>query len=330
MCKSRFIFVAFLTFLIGSFFAYTSYSNQQISNRKIVNFQPEPQIIQEIKTEKVKKFDRNGEEIYWQGTSEGFNIRWTDKDIYVEKDGKTQKLFSTYVDYLFSQQTPKLKSLKIYCSSRISANILSIVGNLMTIEINNMTFCPPEAHPSDEPLWIVVDLNKLENAKFNKPFGNSIKLTDIFSDKDVLEAMLENEEIKQAMNEIDTNYKPKTAIELARWFRIKEETWDSDKVSYYGDTANFARKGQLNENSLSDFSFEKVEDDYVFVNLGLQPVNRSSDLPTLSVKLKIPDKIKHNFESANSKQNGFLSEFSITGYTTKDFEVGLKYRKTTY
>ena len=56
----------------------------------------------------------------------------------------------------------------------------------------------------------------------NKRFGNSIKLTDIFSDKDVLEAMLENEEIKWAKNEIDKNYKPKTAVELALWFRIKD------------------------------------------------------------------------------------------------------------
>lgn len=332
MIKSRSVFIALLTFSIGSLFVYLFYLNSQKSTQEKTEIQPTLPISQETKTEKTKVFDKNGEEVFWQGTSEDFNIRWTDKDIYIEKNGKTQKLFSKYADYIYRKND--LASLKMYCSTSIQGSILSIVGSIMTIQINDSTFCVPSAHPSDEPQWIIVDLNKLNDAKFDKNFGNSLKLTDIFSDKEVLEAMLENEEVTSAINEIDKNYKPKTVIELAHWFRRKEDLLmgSANTVNYGIEAVTFNVKGRLEKNSFYDFSFERIEGDYVFIDIGLQPIGRKSDLPALSLKLKIPDKLRQNLELANSRQQGFLSNqnFGSYPYSIKEFEIGLKYKRENY
>ena len=138
MIKSRSIFIAILTFTVGSLFAYLFYLKPQKSSQEKVEIETSSPITQKTKTEKPKVFDKNGEEILWEGTSEGFHIRWTDKDIYIQKNGKIQKLFSKYADYIYRKND--LASLKMYCSTSISGSILSLVGNIMTIEINDMTY----------------------------------------------------------------------------------------------------------------------------------------------------------------------------------------------
>ena len=52
-------------------------------------------------------------------------------------------------------------------------------------------------------------------------------------------------------------------------------------------------------------------------------------MPTLSLKLKIPDRLKQNLELANSRKKGFLrnQDFGFFPASRKEFEIGLKYKK---
>lgn len=312
MRKSFFYLLTFLlAFVVGSFLVYSLYWKSKENTKVLTVVSPETVALDKLDTSQPanrrKIFDQNGEEIFWQGESGDFKIRWTDKDIYVEKNGKTKNLYTDYGNFLFRKNLRSLKSIDRYCVYSPIANINSLVGNLMSIEIDEMTSCEIEAHPSNKVYWIVFDLNNPSRLKFLNGVPYSLKLTDFFSDKEILDAMLENEEIENVIATIDPNYKPKTYLELIYWFKKKE-------------IVNFEHsEGQLNENSLAAFSFSRIQENYVFVNIGLSAYRHSS---WLELKFRVPEKLKKQLELANSEKDGFLE--STDGFTRKEFEVGKK------
>lgn len=284
------------------------------------------------------------ENLIWQGESGDYQIYWTEKDIYVEKDGQSKKLFTDFTkkyydinfkyETVYSEKLDKIVKTKELnsCLISIDGQIISAVGNYLTLEIEEFFLCGIVQYNTH---WIVFDLENLDKIKFSiNTAGNyaaqvGVKITDIFDDKQILKELLKNIEIKKSIEAIKKDFEPKSTLELLQWFQDKEKQYrnnfDTENKTFAFEDIAFENLNYslLNKRALTEFNFYRIEADKVIVQIALEPHFKQHGLRFIEIELEIPDKLKQQFEQSKLKQKGFLGRELFKNENSKiSFENG--------
>jgi hypothetical protein len=147
---------------------------------------------------------------FWKGNSGGFDIRWTSRDLYVAGKDGAQRIFSDYARTWAKPLLDDQRSGKQKVSDCISFNVLSIVGSLVSIEVDEAIIVTGSGPRDDMKSWIVIDLSKPGSVSQSYEEGGAgtkdVDITELFEKETVADALLSNEVIKRRIRE--TNRSP--------------------------------------------------------------------------------------------------------------------------
>lgn len=346
----KFFFTVFIFIIAFSSSYFLVMQIFQSSNRTENNIVEKSEIEFEIKLPDDRKstaqkiIDQNGEEIIWQGESGDFKVRWTNRDIYVEKNKKTEKLFTTFAknyynlnfkyESIYSERLGKYVKTKRLntCDISINGEIASFVGKYLTLEIEEYFFCGIPQYYSH---WVVFDLENTKRIKFSSikkdsyAIGQGLKLTDLFEDREILQAFLSNDEVKKTISIVEKNFQPKNTFELLKWFQYQDELYwknaGGKKTFEFEDIAfENLDYSSLNTKALTAFAFNRIEDGKIIIQISLEPQYKRHGIIPLELKLNIPDKLREQFELSNSNKSGFLGKdlgvISRSSFSSIEFE----------
>ena len=228
----------------------------------------------------------------WQGESGDLNIRWTEADITATAaDGNV--LFSARAlaeedfkaDFLTEQSLDKDNP----CEYERSFTLLSVVGDIASLEDTQYVNCQSMPHPSVETRFMAIDLAQS---------GQVVKLTDFFTKSGILRALLADAVIKNALKKSGA----KTPATLTMLYEALE--WTNITV------INKECKYRLAEDFLSRFAFHHVKKNKAALRFELPPIAHvcNSTNIQLGFYLPIPSVLKKAFDNAKLGRAGFLME----------------------
>ena len=254
----------------------------------------------------------------WSGESGGFHIQWTTVDLFVQAATRVKKNFGPLVENGFNnfiavqveddQSSEEAKFSN--CLYERYFKLRSVVGTLVSFEDQYVDDCGG-AHPSADTRFTTIDLARsgevlyargedtpMMDVDLAKP-GKIIKLTDYFSEQDILRALLSDLVVKRALTDIKASTSPQTLAELLELFA---------EYDYELGSTGF----DLRPDFLTRFVFHHVEGEKVAVRLGLPPhygFNRTSH-QQLGLLLPIPPALQQSLDLAARRKEGFLMKDS--------------------
>jgi len=248
--------------------------------------------------------------IIWTGTSHNLKVQWTSGDLFVNGNGlfsaSANKKFKEFVAENTEDDEPGKPPEIMDCDFFDQFKLLSVVGTLASFE-DQVGFVCEHAKGSNDTRFTTVDLAKGGQFDYSggeessdmdvdirKP-GPIVKLTDYFSDQDVLQALLADPVIKKAIASLKNSRIPQSAEELPKLF--------ADDDYALGD-ADF----ELRPDYLTRFVFHHLEGDKVAVRLGLPPGAgyNSAEHMQIGLLLPIPPSLRPSLELAAAQKQGFL------------------------
>lgn len=264
--------------------------------------------------------------VIWQQESAEGSLIWTTKDVYLnignKKDALFGKSFKRFHSAGVKVATANLKSIEFTRESIFSKNksglelqssagmaIRSVVGSIVTFEVSYMSILH-EYPASTDTWWLSLDLSKSGQIKpFSEVDGQNyecrrmVNLGEVFSEKDLLAAVLENSEIKQTLAAQGRETIPRSLNEL---LENNGKYKDRPRIEV-GDDGNF-----LTDNSFEHFVFDRIENNKIVVRLmvvSFVAVN-NSNIDFIEVSLPIPNKYRNQFSLADNQSHGFLGKDS--------------------
>ncbi len=256
---------------------------------------------------------QSAETVIWSGESGGFSVRWTDQDISVHPAKDPSKIiFSTKV---IAEKDTKawFEAQKQFddeemnteedCEFGPNYRLFSVVGSILTFEYSESAVCSFAAHPDLQFRLISFDLGKngeiiFSTAEIDQAFRKKeVFLTDIFPEKEILEALLQDKIIKKELQERKAST-PSSLLEL--------QTKLSEDFHNLIDTENCGY--DFPKDFLSRFVFYDIEGNTVVVRVSL-PSNAgycSFYQLMLPIRMNIPEQLKPALSDAALKKNGFL------------------------
>ena len=243
--------------------------------------------------------------VVWTGKSGGFEIRWTTADIQAWPLTQPDRLvfsaarlahrgFQTFIS------PPNLDGSEEHITYEREFTLLSVVGSIISLRDELYYYVKPSAHPGVEIRFTAIDLAKpgvvpdpwaIEEGFNLKKLGKVAKLTDYFPESEVLQTLLNNAIIKEALG----GESPSSLVKLFSLF--KEQS-----MEIKGVPCVFPR------DFLTRFAFHHLQGDRVAVRLGLPSVGGAyrSFHADLDLLLPIPPALKNPLAQAASGQEGFL------------------------
>lgn len=269
----------------------------------------------------------------WIGQSGGFIMRWTTSDISAQlSDKNAQMLFSViplakrgFEVFSAVMKDPGAGTAGADCSYERSFRVLSVVGSLVSLEDGSYAFCQGWAHPAMETRWTAIDLAKPGDVAYASTdglapididltkLGKVVMLTDVFAEDAILNALLADPIIKQALQHIGTLTSPHTLHDLPKL--LENRSLEAGDCVF-----------RLPVDVLTRFVFHHVEKDHVAVRLGLPPNAEAcrTQHARLGVLLPIPASLKTSLALAASGKEGFLmkNQKKIAGNQTTTVAFG--------
>jgi hypothetical protein len=203
--------------------------------------------------------------------------------------------------------------------------LLSVVGSIISLRDNNSTACDQAAHPGGETRYTAIDLmraggvgyRELEMEVDGANPSKIVKLTDIFEEADILNALLADPLVKEALG--SSGSRPQTLSKLIEEFGAGASV--TDKHCY-----------SVSEDMLTRFAFHHLENGKVAVRLGLSGAGPCREFLTeIGILLPIPPTLKTALARADSGTEGFLmkdlKKISRDKVTTFSFETVKKARR---
>jgi hypothetical protein len=191
------------------------------------------------------------------------------------------------------------------CTYERTLTVLSVVGSLVSLRDNYYVTCTMEAHPGGETRYTALDLAKPGEAAYKQDEmnfdianpGKAVRLTDLFSEADIFNAMLADPFVKKQVENFRRDHPekpppPKTLDELTH------SLWpDLDKGECYS----------VADDMFTRFAFHHIENGKVAVRLGLSGAGPCREkLTELGILLPIPQSLKSALALADSGKEGFL------------------------
>jgi hypothetical protein len=273
---------------------------------------PQPPAQANALTRSAAPPDTTGE-IIWSGESADIVIQWTTADLYTRAASGTERIWRPLVQkgfedfvVLMNGDPSEGERQTIRCSYERRFRLLSVVGTVASFEDQYGDDCGG-AHPSSETRFTTVDLSRPGEVRYAREedtpmmnvdlsnLGKVVKLTDFFSEQDVLRALLADPVVKRALASLNNPVQPKTLAELPELF--------AGNFYALGDTGF-----ELRPDFLTRFVLHHVEGDQVAVRIGLPPHSgaNSTQHQQIGLLLPIPESLRQQLSLADSRQQGFL------------------------
>ena len=228
----------------------------------------------------------------WVDQSGGFTIRWSTSDIIVHPLDNVQEVrFSAkdlarkdLEDTLNMAKEPSDKENRLALYER-DFTILSVVGSIVSFQDHSFISFQHEAHPAGETRFTAIDLVRS---------GAGVKLTEFFAESVILDALLADPLIKEALRNAENPDPPKTLSELIA--RTSPGVFGFKGFCY-----------SISDDLLTRFAFHHIEGNKVAVRIGLSGAGPCREaLTQLGLLLPIPDSLKGALALAESGKEGFL------------------------
>jgi hypothetical protein len=266
--------------------------------------------------------------INWQGSTNSFYLDWNGKDLLVQlKGGIKQKILSRMSENFCRVLHKDPESRNCRCGN--SFRLASVVGNIVSFEDESDFSCA-----GSYLYWRYASLDLEKSGDYIYPtlveFGDEeaskvrtskvVAITDLFSEADVLAALLANSQISRdiskALSENKMKSPPTTLSEFS----------DSIFTKYMSDV--FDGAFYLRKDYLTRFVFHHIEGDKVAVWISLTSTSHAAQAvhEHVEILLPIPDKLREPLVLADSGQQGFLMKDAekYVGTSRAKFEFGGK------
>jgi hypothetical protein len=183
---------------------------------------------------------------------------------------------------------------------------MSLVGTVLSFEDSYYDYCGG-AHPSIDTRFTTVNLSQPGEIRYAETQdtpqmdvdlekrGKVVKLTDFFSERDILRAMLVDPVVATALSKAAAQAPPRTLAELVELFA--EDDYE------LGDS-----QFELRPDFLTRFAFHHIEGDKVAIRIGLPPHYGANQALSLQIGLllPIPENLRRALLLADSGKRGFL------------------------
>jgi hypothetical protein len=251
-------------------------------------------------------------EVIWNGDGGGLRIIWTTTDLYKRSGSETESIWGPlvqtglddFVAVVLGNQPDKKNPER--CSYERRFKVLSVVGTLVSFEDQYQDDCGG-AHPSADTRFTAVDLAKPGEVRYARQddtpmmnidlakAGPVVKLSDYFSERDILRALLAEPTIQRALATLDDKKQPQSLAELPALFKGDD---------YALGDLDF----ELRPDFLTRFSFHHIEGKTLAVRIGLPPHSGASRTlhKELEVFLPIPESLQEPLNLAAARRQGFL------------------------
>ncbi len=251
-------------------------------------------------------------DVIWSGESGGVRVVWTTSDLYRRSASETESIWAPLVQKGFEDfvavvigDKPEMHNSE-RCRYERTFKVLSVVGAVVSFEDQYKDDCGG-AHPSADTRFTTIDLSKPGEVRYAREedspmmnvdlakLGKVSRLSDYFSERDILQALTAEPNIQKAIDALDHKRSPQSLAELPQLFA-------SDDYAL-GDS-DF----ELRPDFLTRFAFHHVEGDRVAIRIGLPPqsgANRTRH-KELEIFLPAPESLREQLKLAASRQQGFL------------------------
>jgi hypothetical protein len=153
-----------------------------------------------------------GSTVYWQGTSQGFRIAWTDQDLEFSSPRGGEFSFRNAIGPAAEKFFDEMQDSGTACTYGRSLTLLSVNGPFLSLRDEMSGECRPSAHPTGEVRYTTIDMRKTgdlgygldpdEPMSAGEPGTKLVSLTDLFQPKSVLEAFLNDPVIQPNLDVI--------------------------------------------------------------------------------------------------------------------------------
>jgi hypothetical protein len=259
-------------------------------------------------------FGESSEKLIWSGESGGFPIKWTDQEISVHNKDRSLVFSTKTLAEQASKEWFKAQremedtedeefSSEKNCEFGSNYRLFSVVGSILTFEYSESAVCSFAAHPDVQVRLTSFDLKKNGEVTFStgeldlSNRNNEILLTDVFPEKEILQALLEDKIIKKELQERKASV-PRTLTEL--------QTTLSEPFDNLFETENCGYV--FPKDFLSRFVFFDIDGEKAIMRISLPSgvgACQSSQL-MLTIHLNIPAQLKSPLDNASLKKQGFL------------------------
>lgn len=202
--------------------------------------------------------------------------------------------YQVHIDsHKITQTTPQKRELlppltsmgdtEMACEAERNVKVQSWVGPIFSFQENNYWNCIATAHPGAYTLYQTLNLKT----------GQAISLTDIFSDQELLRALLADSIVKKHLPE----QPPRFAS-------------SQDLMTYLSKNGTGECAYGFSEDNLSHFTLHHIKGNRVAVRVGLSHGCEAARgmLTELGLYLTIPPGWRAAFENARTGKAGFLTE----------------------
>jgi hypothetical protein len=266
----------------------------------------------------------SGESAIWTGQSGGFTLTWTSGDIIATPTNEPARVIFSAKDiaqkkFLAFKKENLEDQPSWRCTYSLKFTVLGLVGSLLSYEENEDSYCgqvngPGWNHPADQIHYRVIDL---------KQASASISLAKFFEETEVLEALLADSTVKEALANAGKSTVPKSVVELVKTINEEAEIKPIKGSAEAPKECGFV----FPEHPFTEFAFHHIENGKVAVRLSLEPNSGAchSAHSQLGILLKIPSAIAALLTAAQSRSEGFLMDsgrrLSAGKATVFDFET---------
>jgi hypothetical protein len=265
----------------------------------------------------------------WNGMSDGFGIRWTKDDLFVQSASGLERIWAPLAKRGFDEFAADMNRVgqteggrTNNCDYQRDFEVLSIVGALVSFQDDEYSDCGG-AHPTTERRFTMVDLTSpgqvfyghgenAMDADFKKP-GKVVKLTDYFTESDILNALLADHVIKQALADAGVSSPPRTLAGLSEVFSRNDYILSGTELVIRPDF-------------LTRFAFHHIEGDMLAVRLNLPSIAFAYRSQQIGLLLPIPQSLQQSLALAAAGREGFLmreaSPIVHNQFTRFKFKIG--------
>ena len=216
----------------------------------------------------------------WSGSAAGYRVEWTTADLRVRHGAAPLPVFSVR-----AQWQARAGSVG-RCTGGNALALQSVVGPLLSFREQSDGQCEGSAQP-----WAWVRLVAVDVSRGGQPAS----LTDVFPEALLLEALLADKRVQEALNSGAAGPAPATLAALVQ--RIADYPSEDCRWGFSPDL-------------LSRFAFHRVNRERVAVRIGLShgcEVARGS-FTQLELVLPVPPAWRDALERAGRRQGGFLMQ----------------------
>lgn len=250
----------------------------------------------------------SGVPTFWAGESGGYRFRWTRHDLTAVRADRKGTIYSARRDILaeydkiYKEEAAQDPGQK--CDASTELRPLSLVGPILSYQREDYVNCVPSAHPSLTTFYVAMDVSHPKRP---------LSLTDLFPDRDVLNALLADPLIRDALSNLKATTPPKTTGELLQ------------KIGKYGYVSGDGRY-YLQNDLLRHFAFHHIEGNKVAVRIGLSHGAEvwRGHLTQMGLLLPIPPRLKRSLGLAAQSRAGFLMNQSDKRYRESKTEIEMR------